>query len=75
MPQVKRGSVVLVHYTAMLKNKKVVETTAGGDPLRIIVGAGKVMRGLEESLEGMSPGESKRVIVPPEKAYGRRKAR
>ena len=73
MPQVKRGSTVLVHYTAMLKNGKVIESTAGGDPLRITVGAGKVMRGFEEALEGMGPGESKRVTIPPEKAYGRRK--
>lgn len=73
MPQVKYGSTVLVHYTAMLKNGTVVESTAGGDPLRITVGAGKVMRGFEEALEGMGPGESKRVTIPPEKAFGRRK--
>jgi FKBP-type peptidyl-prolyl cis-trans isomerase 2 len=73
MPQVKFGSTVRLHYTAMLKNGKVIESTAGGDPLRVTVGAGKVMRGLEEALEGMSQGESKRVTIPPEKAYGRRK--
>jgi len=72
MPQVKQGSTVLVHYTAMLKNGEVVESTAGGDPLRITVGAGKVMRGFEQALEGMSAGESKKVTIPPEKAYGRR---
>lgn len=72
MPQVKQGSTVLVHYTAMLKNGEVIQSTAGGDPLRITVGAGKVMRGFEEALEGMGPGESKRVTIPPEKAYGRR---
>lgn len=73
MPQVKNGNTVLVHYTAMLKNGKVIESTAGGDPLRITVGAGKVMRGFEEALEGMAAGESKRVTIPPEKAFGRRK--
>jgi FKBP-type peptidyl-prolyl cis-trans isomerase 2 len=73
MPQVKYGSTVLVHYTAMLKNGKVVESTAGGDPVRVTVGQKKVMRGLEEALEGMSPGESRRITIPPEKAYGRKK--
>jgi len=72
MPQVKQGSTVLVHYTAMLKNGKVIESTAGGDPLRLTVGAGKVMRGFEQALEGMSAGESKKVTIPPGKAYGRR---
>ena len=72
MPTVKYGSTVRVHYTAMTKNGEVVGSTAGGDPLRITVGAGKVMRGFEEALEGMSAGESKKATIPPEKAYGRR---
>jgi FKBP-type peptidyl-prolyl cis-trans isomerase 2 len=73
MPQVKFGSTVRVHYTVMLKNGKVVESTAGGDPVRITVGAGKVLRAFEGALEGMSPGESRRVTIPAEKAYGQRK--
>ena len=72
MPTVKYGSTVRVHYTTLRKNGEVVESTAGGDPLLITVGQGKVMRGLEEALEGMSAGESKRVTLPPDKAYGRR---
>ncbi|MBJ6800626.1 FKBP-type peptidyl-prolyl cis-trans isomerase [Geomonas propionica] len=72
MPTVKYGSTVRVHYTTQRKNGEVVESTAGGDPLLITVGQGKVMRGLEEALEGMSAGESKRVTLPPDKAYGRR---
>lgn len=74
MPQVKFGSTVQIHYTLMLKNGKVVESTAGRDPVRITVGAGKVLRGIEEALEGMSAGESRRVTIPPEKGYGRRRA-
>jgi FKBP-type peptidyl-prolyl cis-trans isomerase 2 len=73
MPQVKFGSTVLLHYTALLSNGKVIESTAGGEPVRITVGAGKVLRGIEEALEGMSPGETKRVKIPPEKAYGKRR--
>jgi FKBP-type peptidyl-prolyl cis-trans isomerase 2 len=73
MPQVKFGSTVRVHYTVMLKNGKIVESTAGGEPVRITVGAGKVMRAFEGALEGMSPGESRRVTIPAAKAYGERK--
>lgn len=72
MPTVKYGSTVLVHYTAMLKNGKVIESTAGGDPLRLTVGAGKFWRAFEGALEGMSAGESRKVTIPPEKAFGRR---
>ncbi|MCM0083907.1 FKBP-type peptidyl-prolyl cis-trans isomerase [Geomonas sp. Red32] len=73
MPQIKYGSTALVHYSVPLRNGKSVESTAGGGPVRITVGAGKVIRGLEEALEGMSPGETRRVTIPPEKGYGRRK--
>lgn len=72
MPTVKTGSTVRVHYTALRRNGEVIESTAGGDPLRLTIGAGKVMRGFEEALVGMSAGESKKVTIPPEKAYGRR---
>jgi FKBP-type peptidyl-prolyl cis-trans isomerase 2 len=73
MPQIKQGSAVRVHYTARMQNGQVIESTDGREPLRIRVGAGKVMRGLEHALEGMSAGETKRVVIPPEEAYGRRR--
>lgn len=73
MPQVKQGSTVRVHYTARMQNGQVIETTDGREPLRIRVGAGQVMRGFEHALEGMSAGETKRVVIPPEEAYGRRR--
>lgn len=73
MPQVKKGSTVRVHYNVMLKSGKMVESTAGSDPLRLTVGAGKAIRAFEDALVGMGPGESKRVTIPPEKAFGVRK--
>jgi FKBP-type peptidyl-prolyl cis-trans isomerase 2 len=38
-------------------------------PLEIEVGKGEVIEGLEEALLGMKTGESKKVLIPPEKAY------
>lgn len=73
MPQVKQGSTVRVHYTVRMQNGRVIESTDGREPLRIRVGAGQVMRGFEHALEGMSAGETKRVVIPPEEAYGRRR--
>jgi peptidylprolyl isomerase len=34
------------------------------------VGEGEVVRGLEQSVIGMEPGESKSIVVPMEEAYG-----
>lgn len=73
MPQVKYGSTVRIHYNLLLTNGEVIESTAGADPLRLTVGAGKVLRVVEEALVGMGPGESKRISIPPEKGFGRRK--
>ena len=34
------------------------------------IGEGKLIPGFEEAVIGMSPGETKTVTIPPEKAYG-----
>lgn len=41
-------------------------------PAPIVVGAGHVIKGLDEALVGMEVGEKKIVEIPPEKAYGER---
>lgn len=43
-------------------------------PVPVIVGAGFTLPGLEEALKGMAAGEKKTVEIPPEKAFGERKA-
>lgn len=73
MPQVKYGSTVRIHYNLLRTNGEVIESTAGADPLRVTVGGGKVWAVVEEALVGMGPGESKRVSIPAEKAFGRKK--
>jgi FKBP-type peptidyl-prolyl cis-trans isomerase 2 len=70
MAQAKRGSTVLVHYTAFLKDGTLVESTAGEDPLRVTVGQGALPRGVEDAIEGMSPGDSKTLTVGAERAHG-----
>jgi FKBP-type peptidyl-prolyl cis-trans isomerase 2 len=39
-------------------------------PLRLTLGAGRAIAGLENALYGMRPNETKTVVVPPEEAYG-----
>jgi peptidylprolyl isomerase len=66
----KEGDTVKVHYTGRLDDGTVFDSSAGQEPLEIKIGEGATIRGLEEALEGMSPGESRVVKVPAEKAYG-----
>jgi len=70
MPRAKRGSTVKVHYTGMLSNGKIIDTTAGKEPFRFTIGQGKIIPGFEEAVIGMSLGEKKTVTIPAEKAHG-----
>jgi peptidylprolyl isomerase len=70
---IENGNVVKMHYEAKLGDR-VIDTSRNGDPLEFKVGGGYVIQGLDEALVGLETGEKKTVVVPPEKAYGKRKA-
>ena len=42
----------------------------GPGPLNFVVGAGTLIRGFEQGVVGMRAGGQRRVIIPPELAYG-----
>jgi FKBP-type peptidyl-prolyl cis-trans isomerase 2 len=71
MAQAKIGDTVKVHYSGKLDTGVLFDTSAGSDPLEFELGSGCLIQGFEEAVVGMSPGESKTVQIPPEKAYGR----
>ncbi len=70
MAKAKMGDTVLVHYNGKLDKGVLFDTTEGADPLELELGRGRFIPGFEEAIVGMSPGESKTVQIPPEKAYG-----
>lgn len=72
MAQVKKGDRVRFNYALKLKDGKVVETNFGSAPLELTVGKGKAIKGLENGLLGMSPGQSKTVVVKPAEGYGQK---
>jgi FKBP-type peptidyl-prolyl cis-trans isomerase 2 len=65
------GDTVKVFFTSKLEDGTVLDTSAGKDPLQFTIGKGQVIEGLEKAVTGMTPGESKTVIIPPEEAFGR----
>ena len=71
MVQAIMGDTVLVHYSGKLDSGILFDSSEGADPLEIELGSGKFIPGFEEAVVGMSPGESKTVQIPPEKAYGK----
>jgi peptidylprolyl isomerase len=71
MTQAKVGDTVRVHYTGRLENGEEFDSSRGRDMLEFTVGTGSVIRGFDEAVIGMEPGETKTIIIAPENAYGK----
>jgi len=72
MKQVKEGDVVKVHYTGKLVNGEQFDSSVGREPLEFTVGAGQMIKGFDDAMPGMNPGEKKTINIAPEDAYGAR---
>jgi peptidylprolyl isomerase len=70
MASAEKGTTVTVNYTGKLPDGRVFDTTIGHQPIDFVVGDGRVLKGFEKSVIGMSPGDSKTVQLPPEDCYG-----
>jgi peptidylprolyl isomerase len=70
MAQVKEGDTVTVHYTGSLDDGTEFDSSRDKEPLRFTIGSGQIISGFEEALIGMAVGESKKVKIPAESAYG-----
>lgn len=68
--QVTEKKAVTIKYTLRDEEGAVLDSTDGRDPLTYLHGAGNLVPGVEEALEGKSPGDEVKVTVAPEKGYG-----
>jgi FKBP-type peptidyl-prolyl cis-trans isomerase 2 len=66
---IKKGSTVKIHYTLSVDGV-ILDSSPEGDPLSYVQGAGQIIPGLEEQLEGLKAGDKKEVMVSPDKGYG-----
>ncbi len=68
------GASVTVHYTGWLWEKgergREFDSSRGGDPFTFKLGAGEVIEGWDEGINGMRVGGVRELIIPPEKGYG-----
>jgi len=76
------GSTVTVHYTGWLhdpsqangRGAKFDSSKDRGDPFRFPLGAGHVIRGWDEGVQGMKVGGTRVLVIPADLGYGARGA-
>ncbi len=70
MDQAKDGNKVKVHYTGKLEDGTVFDSSRDREPFELTLGGSQVIPGFEQGILGMTVGQTKKVTLPPEKAYG-----
>jgi FKBP-type peptidyl-prolyl cis-trans isomerase SlpA len=66
------GSTVTLHLSLTLEDGTVAEETFSGEPHTFRMGDGSMLHGLELGLYGLKPGNTQRLQLYPEQAYGLR---
>jgi FKBP-type peptidyl-prolyl cis-trans isomerase SlpA len=64
------GSTVTLHLALTLEDGTVAETTFDDEPLTFTMGDGTLVHGLELALYGLRPGDTQRLALYPEQAFG-----
>ena len=71
------GRALTVHYTGWFYNASAPEgkgvqfdSSVGATPFTFTLGAGQVIAGWDQGLQGMKVGGLRRLIIPPSLAYG-----
>ena len=78
--EAKAGDHVSVHYTGWLQQpdgsagKKFDSSKDRNDPFNFPLGAGHVIKGWDEGVQGMKVGGARRLIIPAALGYGARGA-
>lgn len=69
------GNKVTVHYTGWLENGTKFDSSKDrNQPFQFDLGAGRVIAGWDEGVNGMRVGEVRRLVIPAHLGYGSRGA-
>jgi FKBP-type peptidyl-prolyl cis-trans isomerase SlyD len=65
-------NVITFHYTLKDPGGRLLDTSAGGEPITFLEGAGQIIDGLETQLRPLPAGSRERITVEAAQAYGLR---
>lgn len=68
--QITKNTVASIHYTLRNGDGEILDTSSGREPLTYLQGAGNLIMGMEEGLEGKKKGDKFQLKIAPEKGYG-----
>jgi FKBP-type peptidyl-prolyl cis-trans isomerase SlyD len=68
--QITKETVASIHYTLTDNDGNILDSSAGREPLNYLHGAGNLIMGMEEGLEGKKVGDKFKLKIAPAKGYG-----
>lgn len=68
-----KGNTVKVHYKGSLKDGTIFDSSENREPLEFVLGDGRMIKGFDAAVHGMSVGEDKQVKIPSNEAYGEKR--
>ena len=73
MRKAKRGDKVQVHYTGLLQDGTIFDSSESQAPIVLTLGGGDVIPGFDEAIVGMAVGDKKIETIDVQRAYGDRR--
>ncbi len=70
--QIAQNKVAIITYTLTNVNGEIMDQANEEQPFAFIAGTGNIIPGLDSALEGKSAGDTVKVTISPEDAYGER---